>query len=159
MRELINNNTSGQASPVITACQNPVDGHKITKEYRTKMIDWMIEVCTSFKCAPKTYFIAVTIFDKYMIACKQAGRILENTDIHLMGVTSIYLASKYEDVFPLHSKVVSEKIAHGAITPSQILDKERDFLNMFNFEMDFVTYWDFHETYTDKIEKQLFHNI
>ncbi len=33
-----------------------------------------------------------------------------------MGVTSMYLASKYEDVYPLHSKIISDKIAHGAIT-------------------------------------------
>lgn len=34
-----------------TAAQNPCDGHKISDQYRTKMTDWMIEVCTSFKCA------------------------------------------------------------------------------------------------------------
>ena len=40
----------------------------------------------------------------------------------------MYLASKYEDVLPLNSKVVSEKIAHGIITPKMIVDKEREFL-------------------------------
>ena len=25
---------------------NPIEGHDVTKEYRTKMVDWMIEVCT-----------------------------------------------------------------------------------------------------------------
>lgn len=37
----------------------------------------------------------------------------------------MYLASKYEDVFPLHSKIVSEKIAHNAISPLQIVGMER----------------------------------
>ena len=37
----------------------PIEGHDVTKEYRTKMTDWMIEVCTSFKCSPRTYFLAV----------------------------------------------------------------------------------------------------
>ena len=32
------------------------------------MLDWMIEVTFSFKCSPRTYFLAVTIFDKYLIA-------------------------------------------------------------------------------------------
>jgi len=94
-----------------------------------------------------------------MVACKSHGRILTNTDIHTMGITSIYLASKFEDVFPLHSKVVSQKIAHGAITPEQIKEKERDFLEMFNYEMDFITPYDFHQTYVDKLEKQLMHTI
>ena len=99
-----------------TAVKNPLEGHKISDQYRTKMSDWMIEVCTSFKCAPRTYFLAVTIMDKYLITSLQNGIVRENSEIHLMGVVSMYLASKYEDVYPLHSKIISEKIAHGAIT-------------------------------------------
>lgn len=71
----------------------------------------------------------------------------------------MYLASKYEDVYPLHSKIISEKIAHGAITQKQIIDKEREFLALFQFEVDFITHFDFHQTYTDKIEKQMMHNF
>lgn len=110
---------------------NPLDGHKISDQYRTKMADWMIEVCTSFKCAPRTYFLSVTIMDKYMVSSMHNGIIRENSEIHLMGVVSMYLASKYEDVFPLHSKIISEKIAHGAITQKEIIDKEREFLRLF----------------------------
>ena len=117
------------------------------------MADWMIEVCTSFKCCPRTYFLSVTILDKYLIASHQHGVILENKDIHSVGVTAMYMASKYEDVFPLHSRIVSEKIAHNAISPQDIVKKEREFLNLFEFEMDFVTHFDFHQTYCDKIEK------
>lgn len=36
----------------------------------------------------------------------------------------MYLASKYEDIYPLHSKIVYEKIAHRAITAKDILVKE-----------------------------------
>jgi hypothetical protein len=45
---------------------NPLDSHTVTTDYRTKMVDWMIEVCTSFKCADRTWFLAVTIFDKFL---------------------------------------------------------------------------------------------
>ena len=41
---------------------------------------------------------------------------LENSDVHSIGIGAMYLASKYEDIYPLHSKVVSEKISHGAFT-------------------------------------------
>lgn len=37
--------------------------------------------------------------------------------------------------------------------------KEREFLQLFNFEMDFITEFDFHQTYIDKIEKQMVHNF
>jgi len=53
---------------------SPLDGHLISKEYRTKMTDWMIEVCTSFRCAERTYFLAVALFDKFMR--KVSGKII-----------------------------------------------------------------------------------
>lgn len=64
----------------------------------------------------------------------------------------MYLASKFEDVFPLHSKIVSEKIAHGTMTPKQIVNEEQRYLKMFGYSVDFVTLFDFHETYRAKIE-------
>lgn len=79
------------------------------------MIDWMIEVCTSFKCEDRTWFLAVSIFDKYLRS--QSGkRVLKNGDVHSIGVASIYLASKYEDVVPLNSYIAYEKISHRAIS-------------------------------------------
>lgn len=36
----------------------------------------------------------------------------------------MYLGSKYEDIYPLHSKIVYEKIAHKAISAKEILAKE-----------------------------------
>lgn len=131
----------------------------ISSEFRTKMTDWMVEVCSSFNCQPRTYFLAVTIFDKYLIACRRHGMVQQDADVHLLGVSAIYLASKYEDVVPLHSKVVAEKIAHGAVEPKIITAKELEFLRMFEFQMDFATPFDFWQTYTDKVEKQTMHNL
>lgn len=51
-----------------TPCRDPLLGHDISKEYRTKMADWMIEVCTSFQCSQRTYFLSLAILDKYLIA-------------------------------------------------------------------------------------------
>lgn len=142
----------GQQREPVTS---PISGHDVTKEYRTKMTDWMVEVCTSFKCSARTYFLAVQIFDKYLVKIRQAGKTLQNKDVHGLGVTSMYLASKYEDIFPLHSKIVSEKIAHKAIPAKDILEREAEFLHLFDFDMDFVTHFDFYQTYTDKLERMM----
>jgi hypothetical protein len=88
------------------------------------MMDWMIEVCTSFKCTKRTYFLATQLFDNYLIKIYQKDIILENKNVHSIGVTSMYMASKYEDIYPLHSKIVSEKIAHKAISSVDLLKKE-----------------------------------
>lgn len=63
----------------------------------------------------------------------------------------MYLASKYEDLLPLHSKIVSQKIAHKAISAITILKKEEEFLRLFEFQVEFATHYDFHLTYTDRI--------
>jgi len=67
----------------------------------------------------------------------------------------MYLASKFEDVFPLHSKIVSEKIAHGTMTPKQIVSEEQRYLKMLGYSVDFTTPFDFHETLIAKIENQI----
>jgi hypothetical protein len=65
----------------------------------------------------------------------------------------MYMASKYEDVFPLHSSVVADKIAHGSITQKEIVKTELEFLKLFDFNPNFVTAFDFIQTYNDKIER------
>ena len=152
-------NQDHEEEEIMGAAREPLIGHNVTKEYRTKMIDWMIEVCTSFKFRPRTYFLAVSILDKSFIAYHQHGVVLENKDIHPLGVVSLYMASKYEDVFPLHSKIVAEKIAHFAMSAEEIVKKEREILSMFGFQLDFVTHYDFFETYTDKIWKRLSQDV
>jgi len=94
---------------------SPLDKHTISKDYRTKMVDWMVEVTTSFKCTIRTYFLAVAIFDEYLRK-NQGVKHLDNSIVHSIGVAAMYLSSKYEDIYPLHSKVVSEKISHNAFS-------------------------------------------
>ena len=134
---------------------SPLTGHDVTKEYRAKMMDWMIEVCTSFKCSARTYFLSTQIFDQYLRAVGRQEQVLTNKEVHGIGVTSMYLASKYEDIFPLHSKIVSDKIAHKAIPAADILCREKKFLALFDYQLDFVTHYDFYQTYADKIERQM----
>ena len=76
---------------------------------RARMIDWMIEVLTNFKCDDQTFFIAVSLMDRYFKGCKNIKLV---GDLHLTGVTAMFVASKFEDIYPLKMKTVYEKIAH-----------------------------------------------
>lgn len=77
------------------------------------MIDWMIEVLTNFKCSNSAFYVAVQILDLYF---KNCDRKLEIKDLHCSGVASMFIASKYEDIYPLKLRVVYEKIAHQKIS-------------------------------------------
>ena len=110
----------------------PLATHRVSKDYRTKMVDWMVEVCTSFKCSVRTYFLAVKLFDGFLRK-NQGRRVIENSEVHGTGVTAMYLASKYEDIYPLHSRVVAEKISHNAFSQKIILQREEEYLRLFEF--------------------------
>ena len=83
---------------------------------------------------------------------------MENSDVHSVGVAAMYLASKYEDIYPLHSRVVSEKISHNAFTQKQILKREEEFLKLFEFQFDFVTSYDIYQTYMALIKQRIIKN-
>lgn len=52
-------------------------GHEITGVYRAKMVDWMVEVMTAFKCAEQTFFLAITLMDRYFAATAEQGKALK----------------------------------------------------------------------------------
>lgn len=66
-KELVDNAMKSLKSATNFAQRSPIEMHDVTKEYRTKMMDWMVEVCTSFKCTTRTYFLATQVFDKYLL--------------------------------------------------------------------------------------------
>jgi hypothetical protein len=39
--------------------------HQISIDYRAKMVDWMVEVLTTFKTSDQTFFLAVNIMDRF----------------------------------------------------------------------------------------------
>jgi hypothetical protein len=87
--------------------------HKVTPALRARMTDWMIEVLTNFKCEEQTYFLASSIMDRYF---KKKQKSIEIADLHLLGVTCMYIASKYEDIYPLKMSMVYEKIGHKKLS-------------------------------------------
>ena len=72
--------------------------HKVSVSKRIIIVDWMYETFIAYKRSNETYFLAVYILDKYL---NNAKKVVYDEDIHLLGVTSAFLASKFEDVFPL----------------------------------------------------------
>jgi hypothetical protein len=47
---------------------NFMSNHAINGIYRTKMVDWMVEVLSAFKCSNQTLFLAVSLMDRYFAA-------------------------------------------------------------------------------------------
>ncbi len=58
----------------------------------------------------------------------KSEKTLEVSDLHLCGVTAMFIAAKYEEIHPMKLSVVHEKIAHKKLTIEQIKRKESDIL-------------------------------
>ena len=104
------------------------------------MVDWMIEVLTNFKCDDQTYFLSVAMMDRYFKGCKEPKKVSE---LHIIGVTAMFLGSKYEDIYPLKMKTVHEKIVHERISIQAIKALEMDMLRTFSYKIHAPTVLDF----------------
>jgi hypothetical protein len=82
-------------------------------EIRTKMVDWMIEVLSVYKSDNTTFFLAVYILDKFISKVSQPVR---SDEIHLLGMTSMFIASKFEDVIPIRIQSMVSKIGHNTFS-------------------------------------------
>jgi len=67
------------------------------------MLDWMIEVTTSYKFTHKTYFDSVSLMDRFFEAEKEC---LSPMKLHITGVVAMLVASKMNEVYPLRVKTV-----------------------------------------------------
>ncbi len=117
-------------------------GHEVTSQLRARMVDWMIEVMTNFKCSQQAFFVAISIMDKYYKSLSHKAPV-EVSELHISGVSSMLIASKYEDIYPLKLSVVYEKIAHRKIPTQDIKDYEFKILSELDFEVRAPTQYDF----------------
>ena len=138
--------------------QNFLSKHKINPSTRTKMIDWMLEVLNVYNSEQETFFLSVLIFDSFLSNFPIA---LEDSDVHLLGIVCMLIASKFEDTYPIQLRHAVERISHNFFTANQIKEKEKQILTTLNFDLcftstyDYITFlfFDFYANNTYSIEK------
>lgn len=61
---------------------------------RAILVDWLIEVHYKFKLLPETLFLTTNLIDRYL-----ERQPIHRTKLQLIGVTSMLIASKYEEIY------------------------------------------------------------
>jgi len=130
--------------------------HAVSPFLRSHMINWMIEVFDSFTCDDQTFFLAVSIMDNYY--ANHAG-IQNPEDIHLTGITCMFIASKLTEEHCLCMEMVYKSIAHEAYSCEEIIHKEQDIVKTLDFEPVKSTVYDFIEFETAFLDKILYDPI
>ena len=126
--------------------------HSISKDYRAKMVDWMVEVLTTFRTSDQTFFLAINILDRYF---KHSDKNLTSSDLHISGIVSMFIASKYEDVIPILMRTVINKIGHNKFEVPQIEDKELEVLKTIGFKIGAPTVKEFLDRYCEELAEIL----
>ncbi len=113
---------------------NYMDKHSLSPSVRERMVDWMVEVFCVYKCDPGTFELAVHIMDLYLSRTKKN---IKDEDIHLIGLTCIYISSKIEDIIPLRMSHIVKSLGHNTFNEKAIIKKEREIIKTIDF--DFFT--------------------
>lgn len=67
----------------------------ITNPMRAILIDWLVEVCDEFNLLTETLYLSVSYIDRYLSVVH-----VPRSKLQLVGVTCLYIAAKYEEIFP-----------------------------------------------------------
>ena len=130
---------------VFTIPENFLQNHKITSIVRTRMIDWMIEVCSIINYMDETFFLSVNVLDIFL---RKTKKVYSNTDIHLIGMTSIFTSSKFQEIYPQSLKIFAHRVGHDMFTLEQIKEMETQILTEIGMEVLVSTsIYDFLKTY------------
>ena len=113
----------------------------INHRMRAILIDWLIDVHIKYKMVPQTIYISVNLIDRFLSENKT------NRDkLQLVGVASMFIASKYEEIYPPELKDFVY-ITDKAYVKSEVLEMEYKMLKYLNFDITFPTQWSFLEIF------------
>lgn len=100
----------------------------ITGKMRATLIDWLVEVQRQFSLVLETFHLTVGIIDRYL----QAVPNVQRNQLQLVGVTAMFLASKYEEIYaPEVGDFVY--VTDNAYSKADVFQCERDIMAKLGF--------------------------
>jgi Cyclin, N-terminal domain len=69
---------------------------QVSHRMRAILVDWLVEVHLKFRLTPETLYLAVNLVDRFL-RCD----VIERCELQLVGVSSLMIAAKYEEIYPL----------------------------------------------------------
>lgn len=95
------------------------------------LVDWLLEVHTRFRLLPETLFLAVNIIDRFL-----SNKVVQLDRLQLVGVTAMFIASKYEEVLSPHVQNFVH-VADDGFDEAEILSAERFVLSALDYDLSY----------------------
>jgi len=113
----------------------------VNAKMRSILNDWLVDVHKKYKLRSETLFLAINIIDRYLELRATAQRHLQ-----LVGVTAMFIAAKFEEVYPPQIKdfvYVTDK----AYSKDDMINMECQILTVLEFKISRPTAMHFLERY------------
>ncbi|KAJ0267319.1 Cyclin [Hirschfeldia incana] len=101
----------------------------VTQTMRGILVDWLVEVSEEYKLVPDTLYLTVYLIDWFL-----HGNSIERERLQLLGVTCMFIASKYEEIFAPRIEEFCF-ITDSTYTKDQVLEMESQVLKHFSFQI------------------------
>jgi len=115
----------------------------INEKMRIILINWLIEVHFKFHLLNETLFISINIIDRYL-----SQKNINRKYLQLLGITSLFIASKYEEIYAPSAKDLIF-MTDNAYKIEEMIKMENEILGVLKFELSFPTSLRFLELYGD----------
>lgn len=113
----------------------------INQKLRAVLIDWIVSVHRRFKLLSETLFLSVMIIDKYL-----EKRAVTRQQLQLVGVTSLFISAKYEEIYPPDLKEFVH-LTDKAYTKEQVVKMEREILSTLDYNITLPSSFRFFERF------------
>ncbi|XP_043471432.1 G2/mitotic-specific cyclin-B [Leptopilina heterotoma] len=103
-------------------------GQEVTPKMRLVLVDWLVEVHQQFRLMQETLYLTTSIIDRFL----QAFCSIDKKRLQLVGVTAMFIASKYEEMY---SPDISDfvYITDNAYSKMEILQMEMLIVRTLNY--------------------------
>ncbi|KAF7665059.1 hypothetical protein LDENG_00156110 [Lucifuga dentata] len=108
---------------------NYLQGREVTGSMRAILVDWLVQVNIKFRLLQETMYMTVGIIDRFL-----QDQPVPKKQLQLVGVTAMFLASKYEEMYPPEISDFAF-VTDKAYTTAQIRDMEMTILRVLKFNL------------------------
>lgn len=91
------------------------------------LVEWIIDVHRKFRLQPETLYVTVSIIDRYLAKVS-----IKKTQLHLLGVAALLIATKYEEIYPPDLKDLLN-VSENKFSKEEVLKLENDILSTLEF--------------------------
>nr|CAI5852422.1 unnamed protein product [Callosobruchus analis] len=105
----------------------------VTSDMRTILIDWLVEVAEEYRLSTESLYLAVNFIDRFLSYMS-----VVRTKLQLVGTAAMFLASKYEEIYP---PAIREfvYITDDTYTKRQVIRMEQLILKVLGFDLSVPT--------------------